>query len=256
MLFKCNQCRFQGEIKFQLNNHMAKYHTEIWCLLCEENCSNVETFRNHAKKHKMDGQVSYYPGNTAGFHCQDCKELYKSNDSFMNHLAQVHLTEGQRQGAGLAKYIGGGYKGRGQEQKQESQLGQGQGGSRTQGRERVQDSHPPLCRNGDGCRFYKHYRCSFVHPQSLQDQRRHHPRQSPSDQWKLVPTRRPNLNNGRQVNQSHEQQSHGHKYCSVPTKGDTLVPWCLHGRGCPMRKYCVLRHEDTDFPDLPLQGSQ
>ena len=250
MLFKCNQCSFQGETKVQFNNHNSKHHTEIQCLICEEKCSNVEIFRNHAKKHKMVGQVSYYPGNTAGFHCQDCRESYKNHDSFMNHLSQVHLTEGQRQGAGLAKYIGGGYEGQGQEQ--ENQLEQGQGGRGTKGRE----SQSPLCRNGPECRFHRQHRCNFHHPQPPQGQGRRHLRQAPSDQWQQMPPLRTHNNNQGQDQSSHEQRPQGHKYWSVPPQGDLSAPWCFHGRGCPMGRYCVLRHDNMDFPNLPIQGRQ
>ena len=149
----------------------------------------------------------------------------------MNHLSNVHLTEAQRQGAGLAKY-----------------------GGRAEGRGNVRERRPPLCRNGAGCWYYQQFRCKYFHPQLPQDSQRHI-RQAPSDQWQQVPSRWPHHHQQEQVQLPHEYISQGHKYWSVPPRGDRVfAPWCLHGRGCPMGKYCVLRHEDSDFIQGQPQG--
>ena len=215
----------------QLNNHKEKSHKENKCFTCGEIFASRESFRDHMKKHQAEGRVSYYPGYVKHFHCDDCKESFKSHDYWMNHLSKVHLTEAQRQGAGLAKY----------------------GGSRAESNGNQWDTGIAVCRNGSGCWFYQQYRCRFFHPQSQQEVQRHI-RQAPSDQWQQMPTRRPHFQQGQQYQRPHEEQSQGHKYWSLPPQGNVSAQWCLHGQGCPMGKYCVLQHED--FPNMSGQGGQ
>ena len=223
--FKCDKCSFQGENMVNINDHKEKYHiTEHKCLVCGDTFVNMESFRKHAEIHKYKGQVSYFPGNSAFFNCNECKESFKSHDYMMNHLSEVHLTEAQRQGAGLAKYNG-----------------------RAEGRENIRERRA-LCRNGVECWFYQNYRCRFFHPQRPQAQQRH-VRQTPSDEWQQVPSLRPDHNQQGQVQHPQEQVAQVHKYWSVPPQGDSSKPWCLHGDRCPMGKYCVLRHESLDFPN-------
>ena len=82
----------------QLTNHKVKSHAESKCVTCGQIFASLESFRGPMKKHQAEGRVSYYAGNAKNFHCQDCKESYKSHDAWMNHLSNVHLTEAQRQG--------------------------------------------------------------------------------------------------------------------------------------------------------------
>ena len=44
-------------------------------------------------------------GNNFKFKCTSCSVAFKSHDGMMNHLSTVHLTEAQRNGAGLSKYF-------------------------------------------------------------------------------------------------------------------------------------------------------
>jgi hypothetical protein len=71
-----------------------------------------------------------------------------------------------------------------------------------------------------------------------------------------VSTRRHHVPQGQQVQNTYKPHTQGHKYWCVPPQGVQSVPWCKHGRGCPMGQYCVLRHEDMDFPSLHQQGRQ
>ena len=142
-------------------------------------------------------------------------------------MSQVHLTKAQREGHGLFKYPS--YHESNKEWK-------------------------PLCRNGPQCYYQRQGRCNFFHRQPPQGQQGRHPRQSPSSQWQEVPTWRQHVQQGQLVQNPHEQQTQGQKYWSVPPQGVVSTPWCLHGRGCPMGQYCVLRHED--FPNLHQQGHQ
>ena len=227
--FKCDKCSFMGENMIKINDHKEKYHkTEHKCLVCGDTFVNRERFSNHAEIHKYKGQVSYFPGNSAFFNCHECKESFKSHDYMMDHLSQVHLTEAQRQGAGLAKY--------------------------PSYHEKPLKEWKPPCRNGPQCYYNRQNRCNFYHRQVPQWQQGRPARQSPSSQWQQVPSQWQHHQQGQRDHSAHEPRAQGHKYWSVPPKGVQLVPWCFHGRDCPMGQYCVLRHEDTDFPNLHQQG--
>ena len=183
----------------------------------------MESFKNHGqKKHS-------YPGYAFNFKCTPCKESFKSDDDLMEHMHQVHLTKAQREGQGLFKYPG-----------YHSQSNQ--------------ERRPPLCRNGNQCYYHRQNRCNFLHHQPPQWQQGRPPRQSPSSQWQEVPSVWKHPQQGQSVQSAHEPLAHGHKYWSILPQGVLSTPWCLHGQGCPMGKYCVLRHEDTDFPNLQQQG--
>ena len=149
----------------------------------------------------------------------------------MEHMHQVHLTKAQREEHGLSKYMGN------------------QNKSQNEWR-------PAPCRNGPQCFYHRQGRCNYFHPQAPQWQQSRPPRQSPSSQWQEVPSVWQHPQQGQRLQSSQEQQAQGHKYWSVPPQGVRVAPWCLHGRGCPMGKYCVLRHEDTDFPNFQTQGGQ
>ena len=191
----------------------------------------MESFRKHGE------QKHSYPCNSLNW-CTQCGENFKSDDDLMKYMTQVHLTKAQREGHGLYKYpsyhaSNAGYKSRS-----------------------GQEGRPPLCRNGPQCYYHRHNRCNFFHHQAPQRQQDRPPRQSPSSQWQEVPPRWNNIQQGQGIHNSQESQAQGHRYWSVPPQGVQSVPRCLHGRGCPMGQYCVLRHEDSDFPNLPTQGGQ
>ena len=222
---KCEKCSFVSKNRVLLEEHREKQHKGINCTRCGEVLPDMESLKKHGE------QKHSYPGYALNFKCTPCKENFMSDDDLMEHMHQVHLTKAQREGQGLYKYPG--YKSRSS-----------------------QESRPPLCRNGPQCYYHRHNRCNFFHHQAPRWQQGRPPRQAPSSQWQEVPDRWNNVQQGQGVHSAYEPQAQGHKYWSIPPKGVQLVPWCLHGRGCPMGQYCVLRHEDTDFLNLPTQGGQ
>ena len=224
---KCGQCNYRNKNKNLLGKHKEERHKEIKCVRCGEISAGMASFRQHGeKKHNYPT----LPKCNSFYKWTPCQLTFKSHEDMMEHLSQIHLTESQRNGHGLAKYQGSGYENRSTSRK-----------------------GPEPCRNGNQCRFHRQSRCHFYHEFPPMKQQARHPRQSPTDQWQEVPSRGQNGNN---VRQSHVQQPQGHRYWSVPPQSSLPAPWCLHGTRCPVGSYCVLRHEDQDFPNLQQQDHQ
>ena len=240
----CNACDKLFRTNIDLDNHVRAKHkgeeplevstSQNICPHCGEIVSN----NIELQKHKYECEIIH---KVSKFRCTDCKVAFSSHDEMMDHLSQVHLTEAQRTGQGLHKYMNDDIPNK--------------------------EWRPPLCRNGAKCYYHKQHRCQFFHHHPPPRQQVRHYRQAPTDQWQQVPTLRKQVQNeghfqdtqkqhqqGQLVQNPHEQQTQGHKYWSVPPQGVVSTPWCLHGRGCPMGQYCVLRHED--FPNLHQQGHQ
>ena len=223
----CEKCSYQNTNRVLLNEHKERAHKgPIKCVTCGDVSLDMKSFREHGKKHmaEIKQRNSPYPGMANNFKCTPCKVSFKSHKEMMDHISEEHLTKDQGLGTGLKKY-----------------------------------ENPPLCRNGNQCRYHRQYRCMFLHntpPQAPQRQQGRPPRQSPSSEWKEVPSRWNHVQQGQAVHRSHELQAQGHKYWSVPPQAVLSAPWCLHGKGCPMGQYCVLRHEDMDFPNWSPQNLQ
>ena len=264
---RCNACNRMFRTNKDLDNHVNAKHKEeplvvsMQCAICSKEfntkkdmeihkrscmqhvcptCGEICETRVELQKHndecamlKNSNNFLCTPVHSLSFECTPCKKSFRTWDDHMEHMSQIHLTESQREGHGLSKYPGSGY-----ENKSNNAW------------------RPPLCRNGNQCYYHRQNRCNFFHhqPPPRQEGRPH--RQAPSSQWQEVPRRRPQVHNRQGVQQPHEPQAQGHRYWSVPPQGVQSVPRCLHGRGCPMGQYCVLRHEDSDFPNLPTQGGQ
>ena len=222
---KCDKCNFSSKNRVLLQEHKDKSHRGYKCTRCEVVAPDLESLKSHGEKQHS------YPGYAHNFKCTPCRENFRTDDDLMEHMCKVHLTESQREGHGLYKYEG-------------YQSNQQKG------------SRPALSRNGPQCFYHRQGRCNYFHHQAPQWQHGRPPRQSPSSQWKEVPTRGQHVQQGQGVQPPHGTQAQGHKYWSVPPKGVLSAPWCLHGRGCPMGQYCVLKHEGMDFPHLPQQGRQ
>ena len=220
---KCEKCNFSSKNRVLLQEHKDKSHKGFKCTRCEAVLPDMESLKIHREKLHND------PGFTFNFKCTPCKENFRTDEDLMEHMCQIHLTESQREGHGLYKY--------------ESYTSNPQKGWR-----------PALCRNGPQCFYNRQGRCNFFHHQAPQWQQGRPPHQSPSNQWQEVPPRRKHVQQGQGDQHAHERQAQGHKYWSIPPQGVMATPWCLHGRGCPMGQYCVLRHED--FPNMPQQGRQ
>ena len=211
---KCEKCNFASKNRVLLQEHKDKSHKGFKCTRCEVVSIDLESLKGHGEKRHN------YPGYSHNFKCTPCRENFVTDDDLMEHMSQVHLTESQREGHGLYKYEG--YP-----------------------RNPQKGGRPELCRNGPQCVYHRQGRCNFFHHQAPQWQQG---RQSPSSQWQEVPSRRQHVQQGQGGHDAHKMQPQGHKYWSVPPQGVLTTPWCLHGRGCPMGQYCVLRQED--FPNL------
>ena len=221
---KCDKCNFSSQNRVLLEEHKDKSHPGFKCTRCTVVSPDMDSFRKH-------GQNEHgFPRYAHKFECTPCKVHFLSDDDLMNHMCQDHLTEAQREGHGLYKY--------------ESY------------HEKPSKEWKPLCRNGSQCYYLRQNRCNFFHRQAPQWQQGRPARQSPSSQWQQVPARRQHVQQGQGVQRPHGVQAQGHKYWSVPPQGVMSAPWCRHGRGCPMGQYCVLRHDEMDFPNLPQQGRQ
>ena len=220
--YHCKICSNEFNTKKDIETHKKSCMQHI-CLTCGEIFNASTELQKHKGECAVIDNLHYFP-------CDPCKVVFQSHNDIMEHMSQIHLTEAQRTGQGLAKY---------NNDKMTSN----------------KEWRPPLCRNGAKCYYHRQDRCQFFHHQPPQRQQVRHHRQAPSDQWKQVLTRRPQVQNKEHNQQTHEQQPQGHKYWSVPPMSDSSTPWCLHGRGCPMGRYGVLRHEDSDFPNGQSQGS-
>ena len=222
---KCGKWNFVNKNRVLLEEHKEKNHSGIKCTRCEVISPDLQSFKKHGELHHN------FPVYSLMWQCSPCKKSFKTFDDHMEHMSQVHLTESQREGHGLSKYHGSGYENNSNN-----------------------DRRPPLCRNGNQCYYYRQNRCNFFHHQPPPRQQGRPHRQAPSSQWQEVPSRRPQFQQGQEVQQPYGKQTQGHRYWSIPPQGVQSTPWCLHGQGCPIGKYCVLRHED--FPNLPTQGRQ
>ena len=218
----CGKCSFQSTNRVLLNEHKERAHKgPIKCTTCGHISPNMESFRKHGKKHMVS-----FPITQTKFECTPCNKTFTTYDANMDHLSTEHLTEDQRQGAGLWKY-------------------------NVNNKNSNEERRPPVCRNGAQCRFLRQKRCNFYHSPPPQENHYRQPRQSPSYHWKTVQPRQIHNNQEKQVRQSHQQQAQEHRYWAVPP---VLVPWCLHGNKCPLGSYCNLRHEsELDFNNLQFQ---
>ena len=211
---QCAICSKEFNTKKDMEIHKKSCMHHV-CPTCGEICETKVELQKHKDECAMLNNISNFP-------CTPCEIWFQSHDEVMEHMSQVHLSEAQRTGQGLLKYS--------------------------------KEWRPPLCRNGAKCHYHQQNRCQFFHHQPPQRQQVRHHRQAPSDQWKQVPPRRRQAQNNEQIQRTHKEQPQGHKYCSVPSLLKSLASWCLHGRVCPMGRYCVLRHEDSDFIQGQPQG--
>ena len=228
--FRCTTCSTTFESHSNLVSHLRTVHLNkdphfeegplqnehSKCHHCNFTTKNRVLLNEHIEQEHM------------GIKCTPCNIKFGNYDNLMNHMSEVHLTEHQRLGKGLDKYN--------------------------------DDKHP--CRNGDSCIFHSQHRCMFFHDRPPQVQQRRQARQVPTDQWKTVPTRPQQQRHlqqgqhqqGHQQHQGRQGQIQGHKYWGKPKQNNT--PWCQHGNNCPMGTYCVLRHNELDFPSLQTQSWQ
>ena len=139
---------------------------------------------------------------------------------FTVHLT-VHLTEAQRNGAGLSKYI-------------------------STNDVSKRDIRPPTCYNGDECRFHRQHRCNYYHPLPPQARQARRPRQAPSSQWQSVSSS--NMPGG-----ARPGRQQGHQGWVAPR--DTTATWCKHQENCLQGRFCMLRQEEEqDFSSQPQQS--
>ena len=163
---KCGQCKFQSKNRTQMNEHVERCHDPLGCLTCGSIFPNMESLTKHKKKHQAEHKTGQdvFQGNNYLFKCTTCKVAFKSHKEMMDHMSNVHLTESQHKGAGLLKY------------------------SSLDGASNRED-RPPMCHNGDECRFHKQHRCNFYHALPPQQRQQRRPRQAPSSQWKSMHSR-------------------------------------------------------------------
>ena len=144
--FICNPCEISFRTHQDLLEHNTKVHSlniaqqtkvnkvkdssTLECTTCSSIFPNIECLVKHQKKHeaenKPDNNLPRDMGNNFKFKCTTCSVAFKSNDDMMNHLSNVHLTEAQRNGAGLSKYL-------------------------STNDVSKHDTRPPTCYNGDEC---------------------------------------------------------------------------------------------------------
>ena len=62
---KCDQCSFESTNRVLLNEHKEKGHSIIKCVTCGDESVDMESFRNHGKKHQV--QLS-----KEEFKCDNC----------------------------------------------------------------------------------------------------------------------------------------------------------------------------------------
>ena len=159
------------------------------------------------------------------FKCSPCAASFRTHDDLMDHMSEIHLTESQRQGDGLKKYMTS-------------------SGSR-------RESGPPPCRNGDQCSYHRQRRCNFYHASSPQEKQGRPPRQAPSQQWQQKQSWRPHSYKENRGQEAQQQRTQG----SINTGAQrSSTTWCKHVHNCLQGRFCVLRNEaDQDFNNLPAQ---
>ena len=214
-----------------MGEHKEKRHKKHKCLMCDNISDNLEMYRKHKKKHEAELKVigpTSYPGHIYSFKCDTCNLSFESNDNLMDHMHKKHLTEAQRNGDTLKKFM-------------------------TFSSAKNSDSRPPVCKNGEQCSFHKQHRCNFFHALPPQERQPRHHRQAPSSQWQSMHSRRPQHNQGLGYQRAHPIQTQRKRQGGAPEGGT----WCKHEDNCLQGRFCVLtRDYDMDFPSLPYQGRQ
>ena len=235
-LLKCDMCNFTVKDQRLMKDHKEshKEQSDFKCLMCSSIFPNIESFKKHKRKHHQElnvGKSVDYPMNVYSFKCTPCQISFKNHEDLMEHMCSLHitreqLTKNQREGHGLAKY-------------NDSNSGI------------YQDSRPPLCTNGDSCRFHSQHRCNFSHPKPPQAMQFQPRRQAPSTEWKQVHYRRPHHNQEHKVQETHKQQPQGQS-----TRGpvrNTSETWCKHPDNCLQGRFCALREDFRRRPSLRRQ---
>ena len=218
---QCKKCDFKTKNKVLMGEHQEKYHGGYKCLMCPEKFKNKKNLLQHMKMHEKELNnpiLSSYPMNALSFKCTSCQESFRTSEDMMNHLSQKHLSEEQRRGDGLAKY-------------------------QSSHEFRKHDEKKPICTNGDGCRFHRQNRCNFHHDLPPKVQKN----QTPSSEWKQVPSRWQPYHQGYNVQKSQEHNSQGPWSWRAPR--DTSTTRCKHPDNCLQGRFCVMRqYNEQDFP--------
>ena len=183
----------------------------------------MDSLSKHKMKHKAEKKTNSqnsFQGSTYKFKCTKCRVSFKSHDDMMNHLSEVHLTESQRQGAGLSKYI-------------------------SSDRDSKCEDRPQTCYNGDECRFHRQHRCNFFHPLPAQKRHVRRPRLTPSSQWQ-------SFHSQHSSDQAAQQQQEHQDWAASRY---TSLTWCKHQNNCLQGRFCALRQEEEQgFSRQPHQG--
>ena len=225
---KCNKCNFQTKNRVLMSEHKEKYHGDFKCLMCTGKFATKKHFIQHKKMHDAELNVpllSSYPMNVYSFQCYPCQASFRTHEDMMDHLSEKHVRKEHRKGDKPVEYKSG------------------PGGS-------DHDRSPPMCTNGDNCRFHSQFRCSFYHPFPPKSQQSRHQRQTPSNEWKQVPAQWQHRQQGHKVEQPHGHQPQGPR--SWVASRDTSTTWCKHADNCLQGRFCILRKEgERNFPRGP-----
>ena len=229
----CEKCNFKTRNRVLMSEQIDKFHGGFKCLMCAGTFKTKNNFLKHKRIHDAElsvGRISSYPMNVYMFKCTPCELSFKTGSDQMDHLSEVHLTEAQRRGDGLAKYKSGHH-------------------AISQDANRL-----PNCKNGDSCYFHKQHRCNFHHALPPQERQVRSPRQAPTSQWQSANYGRShNKQQGRGDKQTREQQAQGSRSSGAPR--DTSRTWCKHSDNCLQGRFCVLRVEgERDFPRRMIQS--
>ena len=225
---KCNKCTFQTKNRVLMSEHNEKYHGGFKCLMCTAKFASKKHFIQHKKMHDAELNVSLlssYPMNVYSFQCSPCQASFRTHEDMMDHLSEKHVRKEQRKRDEPVKF----------------KLGP-----------EISDhgNRPPMCTNGENCRFHSQDRCNFYHPLPPKSQQSRHQRQTPSNEWKQVPAQWQHRQQDQKVQQPHGHQAQGRR--SWVASRDTSTTWCKHADNCMQGRFCALRKEgERDFPRGP-----
>ena len=222
---KCNKCTFETRNRVLMNEHKEKYHGGFKCLMCTGIFTTKNHFLQHKKIHEAELNVplgSSYPMNVYSFQCTPCQTSFRTHEDMMNHMSENHVRKEQHTWEMPVNYKSGPV------------------GSDHDGR-------PPMCKNGENCRFHSQRRCNFYHPLPPKPQQSRHQRQTPSSEWKQVPAQWQHHQQGHKVQKPHGDQPQAPRSWMAPR--DTSTTWCKHADNCLQGRFCILRKDSQqDFP--------
>ena len=214
---KCDMCNFITKDVHLMQEHKEshKEQFELKCLMCGSIMPNQENFKKHMKRHKQELNIKQnvdYPMNVYSFKCDPCKASFRTNEDLMEHMFNIHLTQGHRDGSRFAKYT------------------------------------QPNCKNGPQCTYHSQDRCKYYHSlppqrqqpgpvqehqyrQGRQPRQERQPRQAPNSQWQEMQRRWP----------QHQRKQNEHTHAEAPRY--RLPTWCQHDTNCLQGRFCVLRQD-------------